>query len=899
MISQTVSHYKILAKIGENAAGPLYQATDTESDRLVALKAFSCGTAADPELRAGLERVAGGLQHPNIARIFEFVRSDDIDFAVMEAPEGESLYDFMKRQRPERRHLLDFAQQIASALEAANSAGIVHGPLDPAAIFIGAKRQIKIYDFGFGFLEPLPESEQERLLSFGQSAPYVSPEQLEGARPDVRSDIFSFGALLYHLTTGQLPFRGETLSDTWKAIREQEPKPVAQITSRVPQGIDKVIERCLRKKPGSRYQQFSEILPVLEKMVAAYRQNPEFKPAFFSGNRGRIVKIAGIALTAAAALAAASFWWYARPAEEPIIGKRLLQITTNAGYDCGPAFSGDGTQLAYASDRNSEGYLHIWIQSADGGEPRQLTSGPDDDLEPAFSPDGETIAFRSARNGGGIYLVSTKGGDPRLLAAEGRRPRYSPDGRWIAYWTGSLSSRPQPDAAYKMFIIPSTTGSPRPLRPEIAPATYPTWSPDGKNLLFLGRDNALGGAGATEWFVTSLEGGELHNTGVCRSFHLAAELLDSQCGIPGDWKGNHVYFSVPMKNGANIWRADLAPDSLAISGKPARVTVETANEEVQPFTSGKGRVAFTRQSYSVDIWGVPVDANQGKVTGQPTRWIREPGLNLSPSMAADGARLSFQSNRTGHWGSWLLEVKGGKQSPLANRLQAELWPLISPDGAKVAYSEERIGWTEQFFRPVGGGVSELLCQDCVMKVSGWSRDGKMVLLDSFAGGHRRLAVALIELAGSRKTILLDDPHSDLTQASFSPDQRWIVFDARAEGGTARLFTAPFHRVAPSPQKEWIALTDGTAWDTAPQWSPDGKLVYFASSRDGHNCVWAQRLDMTGRPSGQPFAVTHFHTLRRSPPTLPVNTMDLFVARNQILVSLGEQTGNIWSAKVSE
>jgi serine/threonine protein kinase len=172
LIGQTISNFKILAKIAENATGTLYKAIDTESDRLVALKVLSHGAAANPQIRTLLERMRA-LQHPNIARIDKFVRWEDLDFAVMEAPEGESVYDFLERERPKRLHLLRFTQQIASALEAANGSGIVHGPLDPAAIFVIAPGQIRIYDFGFGVLESPPESEQERLISFGKSAPYV------------------------------------------------------------------------------------------------------------------------------------------------------------------------------------------------------------------------------------------------------------------------------------------------------------------------------------------------------------------------------------------------------------------------------------------------------------------------------------------------------------------------------------------------------------------------------------------------------------------------------------------------------------------------------------------------------------------------------------------------------
>jgi serine/threonine protein kinase len=174
VIGQTISHYKIVAKIGEDATGTLYKATDTASSRVVTFKVLARSFTANSGLLAGLERL-NELKHPNIARIYEVSREGDIDFAVMEAPEGESAYDFLERERPHRRYLLRYASQIASALAAAHGAGIVHGPLNPAAIFISPQNQIKIHDFGFGVLEPPPESEEARQALFGTSAPYVSP----------------------------------------------------------------------------------------------------------------------------------------------------------------------------------------------------------------------------------------------------------------------------------------------------------------------------------------------------------------------------------------------------------------------------------------------------------------------------------------------------------------------------------------------------------------------------------------------------------------------------------------------------------------------------------------------------------------------------------------------------
>src|SRR5260221_8862286 len=206
MIGQALSHYKIQAKIGEDGAGVLYRATDTREGRPVALRILSAAVISNPQWRQRLERVAveaSGLQNPHIARILEFSTCDGIQFVVMEAPEGESAYDFLERQRPHRRHLLRITGQLVRALGAAHDAGIVHGPLNPATILISAKRQIKFYGFGFASLDPPPDSEGDRRSVFDQGAPYVSPEQVEGSPPDVRSDIFSLGALLYHLTTSR------------------------------------------------------------------------------------------------------------------------------------------------------------------------------------------------------------------------------------------------------------------------------------------------------------------------------------------------------------------------------------------------------------------------------------------------------------------------------------------------------------------------------------------------------------------------------------------------------------------------------------------------------------------------------------------------------------------------
>ena len=156
---------------------------------------------------------------------------------------------------------------------------------------------------------------------------------------------------------------------------------------------------------------------------------------------------------------------------------------------------------------------------------------------------------------------------------------------------------------------------------------------------------------------------------------------------------------------------------------------------------------------------------------------------------------------------------------------------------------------------------------------------------------------LLKVKTGSRTPVLEDADASLRQARFSPDDRSIAFRATRDGGATRLYVAPFHDQGPTPAQEWVPLTDGTGWESSPQWSPDGNLVYYVSTRDGFHCVWVQRLDSSRKPAGPPFAVLHLHAARLVPVSLPMSAMDLWIGRDQILLSLGELTGNIWTAKV--
>jgi len=583
----------------------------------------------------------------------------------------------------------------------------------------------------------------------------------------------------------------------------------------------------------------------------------------------------------------------------------LSRLTSDSGLTMTPAVSPDGKLVAYASDRGRDGRLAIWVQPLNGREPVRLTQGPSDDYSPCFSPDGHSIAFRSEREGGGIYVIPAGGGEARLIAHGGRRPRFSPDGKWIAYWVGAdvigyHTNFPSPGTA-RMYIVPSAGGQPREVRPEFASAAYPIWTRDGKHLLFLGNhdrsvvveptDAQAPEARSVDWWVTPVEGGSAIPTGVNAVLRNLG--LSSVSQSPETWSENGagVLMSAALADTHNLWLIPISETNWKVSGPARRLTFGTTMD-VQPSLAPGHQVIFSSLNGNLDVWSVPLEPNQAKVSGGVQRLTVDAFDHSFPTVTTDGTKLAYSARRAGSRKIWVRDLATGNETAVSTPLYSGFGSAFSPDGTKLAYRAVEGQTSVLYIVSQVGGPQERFSENCASSV-GWSSDGKRIL----CAGAPPSGVAIIDLTTKQKTGLLNHPAWRLWNPRFSPDDRWVSFNATT-AEKSRIFVAPLRGTGPIPESEWISITNGV-WDDKPRWSPDGTALYFMSSRDGFRCIWAQRLDQFKHPLGEAFPIFHAHEARRSLLNVQIGALDMSVARDKILFNMTELTGNLWTVKLSD
>ena len=881
MIGGTLGPYRIESEAGIGGMGVVYRAVDTALRRTVAIKVLPAGVAGDPERRRRFiqeAQAASALNHPGIVTIYQIGREGTTDYIAMEFVAGQSLAELLRRGPLPLKRALRVALDIADALAAAHKAGIIHRDLKPANVMVTDAGSVKLLDFGIAkLIEPAVLGAATVTfapatvpgLIVGTPA-YMSPEQSEGQPVDARSDIYAFGLVVYELITGrrlQRDFDPASLTTTTRALRV-------------------VIDRCLRRQASERFQVMDDVRHALEDVdltaaAAPAARSSRWMPAF-------------AVVGAAALVAAAVLVWQTRtPAPNaPLV---LTRVTSDAGLTTDPALSADGRMLAFASDRGGNGSLDIWVQQTNGGAPVRRTEDPADDREPNFSPDGTRIAFESDRDGGGLYVMPTLDGPARRVADQCHRPRWSPKSNQILCWAGLNSGFLFQNR--RVLLVDAQPGEPRRLFADFGIAWAPVWSADGTHILFVGNrtrkaDESLG------WWIADADGSSPQRTGIVKLLgdtHL--EPSGDATFLPDAWTASgDVLFTASVPNGnsqaiasdtANLWRIAVGVDGRARGG-PQRVTTG-ATLDRHPSASADGAIAFAATRENVDLWSLPIDASTGKRTGPPQQVTNDPAFDAVPTLTPDDSRAIFLSNRSGSFGLWMQE--GDRRTELVPGVSFPSTPALSRDGSMAIYGT---GNPRRFFAVPTRAAPRIassppVCDDCLP----WdvTSDNRTVLFDAKGTIHARDIVT-----GHTTQVTSASPGMRIGRLHLSPSDRWVVFNSWV-GDTVRLIVIPFARDRSASQDQWIAVTPENTISYHAAWSPDGRLLYFLSERDGAVCVWAQPIDpQTGHPAGDAFDVWHLHETRRSMAGVQFGIRSIGLSRGRLMVSLNDNTGNVWLAK---
>ena len=548
----------------------------------------------------------------------------------------------------------------------------------------------------------------------------MSPEQAEGKRVDARSDIFSFGSLLYEMVTGRRAFQRESKMSTLSAILREEPEPVTEVVEGLPRDLEKIVVRCLRKDVERRFQSMADVRVELMELKDQSGSVEVIRPALHTRRTwiGAAAAVAGLVLATVG-------WWLLRPqvVRGPEVALSAVPLTTYPGFERSPSFSPDGSQVAFSWNGEKEDNYDIYVKLIGPGPPLRLTSDPAGDTGPAWSPDGRWIAFHRAlaRGNVGLFLIPALGGPERkLLEAAGPRPLWErvswhPDSSWLA-----LGDSVPPGAPPALFAVSLTSGQRRRLTAPSAPSSgdfHPAFSPDGRALVFCRR--------------TALAEGNLFLIPLSPTMEPQGEpkqlTFDNQENYSPVWTadGREIIYAVGPPGNYSLWRLRV-PGPDGSTSKPERLP-SIGQDGSMPDLSRQGRrLAYSRMWRDLNIWRVRIPG------GIPASFISSTRSEENQRFSPDGRKIAFKSDRSGHNEIWVCDSDGSNPVQLTafhGPMTAD--PNWSPDGRRIAFKSTLHGHGDIYMIDAEGGTPQRFTSEpSDDQMPGWSDDGKWIYFAS-------------------------------------------------------------------------------------------------------------------------------------------------------------------------
>jgi len=827
--------YEIVAPIGEGGMGVIYRARDVRLNRDVALKMLPENRVADSGAIARFRfeaQAASALNHPHILTIYDIGETEEATprrFIAMEYIAGETL-----RARIGRRHdvgeTVELLIQIAEGLAKAHEADIVHRDLKPDNIMITADGYAKILDFGLAKLSdpnridpdattPIaPNTEPGLLIGTPQ---YMAPEQLQGGTADSRTDMFAFGAVAYEVLSGRRAFAGAGLAETVHQITAVDPPPLRTLDERVPPELQRVVSRCLAKRPEARYATMREVVAELKRVRERMRETTRRFP-------------------------------------------RLVQLTFARAVEQFPALSPNGRQLVFAREIGRVRKL-ILSEPAESSE-RQLTRGECDDIHPAWAPDGATLLFvRAAEAGarfepadvfgryadlrGDVWSLELESGRETCMIENAFNPAWSPDGTRIAFdasWSGPR----------RIWIADARGRNAQQLTTDDSEATAhvrPRWSPDGMQIVFQNIEGTKSDVRVTDLRTRDIRW-------VTNDFVMDVHPVWS-------FDGASIFFSSYRTGGINIWTIPIDIDG-SPAGPMQQITAGPGHDVDLDVPRSGERLVFAILRQNAEMWRLPVDPATGDAAGAPEQVVAGSRENTRGAWSADGSQIAFGSDRGGEMNLWLLSTRDGKTRRLTSGAGGDYQPNWSPDARSLVFFSGRAGaidlWRydfdgdvltrltrgeginiNPFFSPDGREIAFMSDRDGRLEVFVMRADGGGVrqLTTCGAGGHFLRWIdsrVLFRCPASKRTLAVPaaggepEPVAEViggAHMSLSPDHSRIM-DVL---GHRTLWCSPLDGDAP---RKVFEFDDADSRIDYPVWSPDGRWILFDRFLPQGGDVWA-------------------------------------------------------------
>jgi serine/threonine protein kinase len=804
--NSNVSHYRIVSKLGAGGMGEVYLAEDTRLNRKVAVKLLPADFASDEDRIRRFEQEAkatSALNHPNILTVYDTGTHDGAPFIVAELLEGEELRERLGDGAIPQRRAIEYAQQIVAGLSAAHEKGIVHRDLKPENIFVTADDRVKILDFGLAKLKPSalasdPEAETRKPLTnpgvVMGTVGYMSPEQVRGRDADQRSDIFSFGVILYEMLSGRRAFAGDSVIELLNAIlKEDVPELDGDGARKISPALEKIMRRCLEKRPEQRFHSAHDLCFALEALsspttssgnslttTANALVDERTKP---SARRGWLAWAVACAL-ALALLALSALYFLSRSSNETRAVRLSFnpppELAFNDTNNDAAVVSPDGQKLAFTAT-SADGKNMLYVRNLDSTEAKVLP-GSENALEPFWSPDSRSVAYGS---NGKLKRSDLTGANAQVLCDAARLV----GGAWNKEGVIVFA----PDYRSALLQVSAQGGEPKPVVMKFDDQAaeshrYPCFLPDGRHFLFRRENRAI-------W------AGSLDSPETKQVLSEPAPFVYAQPG-----------WLVFVRNDALVAQAFDA-SKLALSGDPVPIITGQRNSGTLRFSASDNGVLIWQGQWERDYQLVWFD-REGKQTGTVDAPMKV-NVGEDPHLSPDGKRLLVKRNQN----LWVIELEKGTALRITSTFSQI--PVWSPDGSRIAYSEGTSGLTVKAAN--GSGDAEGLLLGANFPAD-WSPDGRFIIFLR-RGVKTRLDIWALPMFGDRKEYQLASSPFDEQNPQLSPDGRWLAYSSD-ETGNYEIYVQSFSADGKlGADKQRVS----TAGGKLPVWRRDGSELFFVAA----------------------------------------------------------------------